>query len=182
MAYYVHMVHKRGFGVIIAPHRAAGIGLVEIIILIAIIALSLIGAGQFVAFMQRAGERAANQKTAVFLAEEGVEALVSLKLATWAGNVATLTPGTVYYVTRNGSGPYTWQVLSMDPGALYGLPGDFRRSFVLSRVYRDSSDNIASTGTEDVDMRQVIATVSWTERGQTQTFTASSYIANINRN
>ncbi|MEK7066025.1 MAG: hypothetical protein AAB965_00445, partial [Patescibacteria group bacterium] len=59
------------------------------------------------------------------------------------------------------------------------IDGDFDRTFVLSNVYRNSSDSIASSGTLDSGTKKLVVSVSYRTLLGTTTKTMSTYITNL---
>lgn len=138
--------------------RKGGMSLVEIIIGTALIVSALIGLFGAFSFYLRAGFRNTDALQAVFLAEEGVEAMTLLRDESWS-NLSTLTTGTWYGLQWNGAKwVATTTVLLID--------GVFSRTFLLDGVYRRDFDKdiIASTSpgakTLDPNIKRVTVRVS----------------------
>ena len=107
-----------------------------------------------------------------YLAEEGIEAIKFLRSSSWGNSIATLTPGTAYSVTFNGT---TWQTATSN----FWIDG-FDRRITLRAVYRDGNDDIVSSpGTLDLNTLLVTSSVSWLSVGATTTKSISTYITNL---
>ena len=106
-----------------------------------------------------------------FLLEEGAEAVKVLRDNGWSG-ISSLAAGTTYYPTYS-SGAWTL--------ATTGTPiGIFTRTVVIANVNRDNTtQDIASVGTNDPGTRLATVTVSWLEGGTTVTKTLSFYIIDV---
>ena len=131
-----------------------GFGLIEIVVVTALVSVA------FFAFLQAGIAalkllRAADTRLkATLLAEEGLEAVRSLRDESWTVNIAPLTNETPYYpIIENGK----WKLIAMPPPL---IDGQFTRFVLFSTVNRDSEDDIALTGTLDPDARRVTARVT----------------------
>jgi Tfp pilus assembly protein PilV len=149
-----------------------GLTLVEVVIASAIIlaaVLSLLGVHSL--YLKIALSSGQTVK-ATYLLEESLEAVRFLRDSSWDANIATLTLGTNYGVVWNGA---LWQLNSSNKWV-----DNFERTVTLSAVYRDSSDDIVSSGgTLDTDTKLVVASVSWQSAGATTTRSISTYITNL---
>lgn len=119
-----------------------GVSLVEVVIGTALILLSLTGLSGAYSFYLKAGLRATDSVKAVFLLEEGIEAMVLLRDSAWS-NLSSLSAGTPYFFLWNGSG---W-VTSLSPATIDGV---FTRTVTLYPAYRRDNDKdiVASTSPE----------------------------------
>ncbi len=151
-----------------------GISLIEVIIASAVISLSIIYIanlyGGFVALST--GNTAKIQ--AVFLLDEGVEAIKTMRGEKWS-NIASTTVGTTYYLYWNTD---KWRATT----TASTIDGMFTRTFTSQSVYRDASTfNIQTDGSGVIDSgsRKVDITVSWLDKGTTTTRTTSMYIFNL---
>ena len=109
-----------------------------------------------------------------FLAEESLEAMRFLRDKSWSANIASLTPGQDYFLYWNGS---TWSATTTTQ-----TPSGFWRTIKVENVYRDSGDNISSSGTLDPGTKLVTASVSWSLKGATTTKQFQTYLANVFNN
>lgn len=153
-----------------------GFGVVEIVVVVAMLGIILASVTQAALITSRLAQRSAREAQAVSLAEEAVEAMRTLRNASWTTYISPLTNGTTYYVTLNGT---QWSLSTTDPGAIYG---QYNRTVVTSAVYRDSGNNISSAGTLDPDTRKVVVTVTWVHRGETRNITLETYLTNYHNN
>jgi len=146
--------------------------LVEVLIGSAIIASVLVLlAGSLVRFNLLAVDNL-RRTQAAFLASEGLEAVRSLRDTSWTEAVATLNPGTEYYL-----------VWASDHWALDITPtlidNRFDRTVSVAAVSRDANYDIAATGTLDPDLWLVTASVSWPTGRGTTTKQLSAYLTNL---
>ena len=139
----------------IKDKRNQGFGLVEIIVVTAMIS------GVFFAFSQAQvvsvkllrGEK--EYLEATLLAQEALEAVRSVRDESWTLNIATLANGATYYpVVQNGK----WALTITSPGL---INGKYTREIIFSEVYRNTQDKIAVSGTLDANTKLVTAKVSW---------------------
>lgn len=109
---------------------------------------------------------------ATFLAEEGVEAVRSIRDQSWDQITALLT-GVDYWLVWTGSG--------FEATTTSGyIDGIYDRRAVFDEVQRNSSSDIVlSGGTADPDTRKVTVTVSWREKNATTTKVISTYLTNL---
>lgn len=154
-----------------------GFGMLEIVIGTALIFISMFGlvAVSGAAF-KAAGNTTRNIQTA-FLLEEGLEAMRFLRDSGWNVNIVPLSTGALYYLNFSGG---EWEATS---SPIFEIDGVFERTFVLGNVYRNTEDDIVSSGgTLDANTKKITFSVSWSLRGATTTKTLSTYIANLYNN
>jgi Tfp pilus assembly protein PilV len=153
-----------------------GSGLVEILVAIFIFSIIL---GSLITisntYLSNSGE---NLKIArgAYLAEEGIEALKTMRDKDWA-NVTALNTGTNYYLyfDTSSSTNYMWKATT----TASVIDSIFKRTFTLSAVYRDSNGRIQQSGTLDANTKLVSVSVSWPTKNATTTKSLSTYIADI---
>ena len=148
-----------------------GLSVVEVVIGAAIILVTVSATALAFQAIVRSAALANHITAAAFLLEEGVEATKVIRGAGWT-NVSGLTHGTAYTLVFSG-GTWTTQLSHQY------IDGLFDRTIVVSNVYRDSGDNIASSGTLDADSKKITVTVAWREREATTTKTISTYVTNF---
>ena len=113
-----------------------------------------------------------------YFLEEGIEAVKLMRDAGWTTNIATLTPGTTYYLYWNGS---MWTATT----TVQVLENTYTRSFVIANVARDANDNIVSSGgTNDPGTKMVTLNISWMRYGNKGITSDSiqTYITNLLNN
>lgn len=150
-----------------------GIGIVEIIVVIAIITGSFFAISQLSSMYVFYASSGIDHDNAVSLAAEGIEATRALRDYSWSLNVATKSIGAVYYITVSDS---NWVIATSSPGL---INDKFDRTIVFNRVYRDANDDIASSGTEDVSIRKVVSTVSWSDRVGSKSVSLNTYLSDF---
>ena len=148
-----------------------GFGLIEIIISITLISVSLFAFATVSRIAFRAVLESSDRQRGGFLLEEGFESIKTMRDDGWA-NISSLTLDMSYHLIFSEG---TWSATISSQL----IDGIFTRTFILREVFRDTSDNIASSGTSDPDTRRMEIEVTWEERGDERTMSAVSYITNI---
>lgn len=146
-----------------------GFGFVETLVAVGIVATVLVGLlGSFHGYV-RASLDLGDRVKANFLAEEGLEALRILRDEEWSA-ISSLS-GQTAYLSFDGS----WAATAT-PEYLDG----FARSFSISPVMRNGTDDIVeSGGTDDPYTKKATVQVAWSSRGATTTVSLSTYFADI---
>lgn len=144
--------------------------LVEVLVVVSIVTASLLVALNVTQKSIYLSRQSLNQSQVAFLLEEGAEAVRIIRDGAWT-NVSSLTNGTNYYPFFTGG---TWTLPTTS-----NTVGIFARKVVFSAVYRDSSQNIASSGTLDIQTKLVTVTVSWLDGSQTMSKTLQFYLSDI---
>lgn len=145
--------------------------MVEVLVAISIITVSVLVAMNVAQKSVYLFRQAFHTNQAAFLLEEGAEAVRIMRDDAWS-NISSLTVGTTYYPTFSGG---TW-LLSATPNTI----GIFTRTAIITSVNRDdSTQDIASVGTDDPKTKLVTLTVSWPEGGTTVIKTLKFYIIDI---
>jgi len=148
--------------------KHGGLGLIEAVIAVAIIGTALVATvGVFNLFL-RSALRTTPEIKGVFLLEEGLEAVRSIRDFGWSTEITPLALGTPYELVWSSG---RW-VLDSGPHPV----DDFTRGIVFSAVNRDTEGHIVeSGGTDDPNTREVTVTI--TRNGDTRT--VSMYITNV---
>lgn len=149
-----------------------GVGLIEILVAIAIIGLiltSLAGLGNFILKINQQNKQSV---IAAFLAQEAIEAIRAIKEENW-NLIANLTDSNPYHPIKAGS-PLKW-VLTAGAETINGLT----RQITVSPVYRDTNDNIiTSGGILDPETKKITAVVSWNDNGRNYQTPIVYYLTN----
>jgi len=149
-----------------------GLGMVEIIVVIAVITVSFTAVLQLFK-LQVQTERAKREEMAGYtLLSESLEAVRSIRDDAWS-NLSSLTIGAEYYPEISGN---SWVLSSIDPGAING----YSRWIVINSVNRDASDNIVSSpsGSLDSDTLEIVSYVEWQSNGTTTSRNLRTYLTN----
>lgn len=153
-----------------------GIGLVEILIVTAVLGVGLLAVISFLIYSRGVTFQVARTVEATSIAEEGIEAVRVMRDDGWTTNIATLdagTPATYYPVVSADK----WTLTTTDPGPINNL---YTRTVVVEQVGRDGADEILSSGgTIDPNTKKVTATVTWTENGRNKQVQLVAYITNL---
>lgn len=118
-----------------------GFSTVEIVIGAALVAVIVTGIASAWQFYLKLNGQSARASQAALLIEEGAEALQYIRDKSWAGNIGSLSLSETYYVIWNGS---DYIITSMPL-----VSNGYVRKVTFAAVNRDSSDNIAASGTLD---------------------------------
>lgn len=155
-----------------------GIALIEIIVGVAIIASSFLLLGNIGQLTLRLTDTSTERLQAVFLANEGIEAIRSIRDRGWAANIAPLGTSTTHYLLFD-SATNEWRATT----TAQTIDAVFTRSFTLPEVRRNANDDIvASGGTIDSNTRRIDMTVAWNNRGKTYSESISTYVTNLFNN
>ena len=150
-----------------------GFGLIEIIVAIAIASMVFFSIYELIAAATRLISDNAKKTEAVFVAEEGLEAVLSIRNNGWSAGIAPLAAETAYYPTLEGS---TWTLSATNPGPVQSV---FTRTVTFHTVYRDANDDISANGTADLNTRRVTVRVTWNQRGQIRSVELETYLTNF---
>jgi len=153
-----------------------GIGLVEIVVVIGIIALLFPAIFQLLSLSSKTIRAGTNKIEATYLAQEGIEATRTLRNKSWDSEIATLTNDTVYYPVISAN---RWTLSTINPGIIDGL---YTVTVVLSEVFRDGNDDIAADGTSDPNTKKILAKTTWIERETAKEVAIETYITNFLQN
>jgi len=156
--------------------KEKGVGLIEIIIVGAILAIAFIGIVSFLINSRGITFQNTRNTQATSLTEEAMEAVRSMRDESWATSIATLTSGTTYYPVISGN---KWTLDTTNPGPINGL---YTRTVVIEDINRDANDDIAGFGTADPNTKKVTAAVTWQENQVTKDVTLTTYITNFLEN
>lgn len=152
--------------------RSSGFGLIEIVVGSAVLSLSLLGISFYYQQALSVSQRTAHTVQGAFLMEEGIEIAKFFRDSAWE-NIANLTAGTPYYFSWTGS---TWATSTTNTF----VDGLFERTLVVENIYRDSNDDIVSSGgTLDPGTKKITVSVAWNEKGATTTKSVSTFFTDF---
>lgn len=143
--------------------------MIELIIVTAIITTALTGFLQAGILATRLLHSEKESLEATMLAQEGMEAVRSVRDESWTNNIAPLANGTTYYPIVINS---KWTLSASNPGLINGL---YTRHVTFDQVTRDSDDNIAPSGTVDANTKKVSVIVN----GGSQQVQIDAYLTNF---
>ncbi len=161
----------------IRPSSARGFSLVEGIVASAVTLVVILGIITVFSATIRAASTNVSRIQASFLQEEGIEVARILRDNSWSINVAAQSAGVPFYIAYDGT---TWKATTTPQY----IDGRFLRTITFDNVYRDatSKDIVTSGGTIDTDTKKVTASVAWSDRGATSTYSLQTYLANLFNN
>ena len=154
----------------------SGVGLVEIIIAVGIILIVFPAIFLVLLAATKSIHENIRNAEAVYFAEEGIEALRSIRNESWSANVSPLVIGTLYYPVISGN---EWALTTVNPGLINSF---YARTVTLGTVYRDADDTIAPSGTADTESRKATVSVTWQFGGTIKSVTLETYITNFLKN
>jgi len=157
-----------------------GFGMVEVIVVSAIAAISVVGFGAVARTSLALLREEKARMEASLLVEEGFEGVRALRDSSWTANVSTLANDTTYFLaTTTVSSLSTWVILTAPQPP---INGKYYRTLQFQAVNRDASDRIAAAGAADPGTRKLTVTVSWSSRNATSSVDSSGYITNFMQN
>ncbi|TSC83440.1 MAG: hypothetical protein G01um101417_595 [Parcubacteria group bacterium Gr01-1014_17] len=133
--------------------------MVEILVAVAVLLASFVSVLTAFQVAARHGRGTLEQVQGAALAEEGIEAMTSLRDTGWS-NLASLSAGTSYALYFDGT---QWKTTAT-PQIIDGV---FQRTVVVNDVYRRTSDKdiVASTSLDtkaiDAGTKKITVRVSW---------------------
>jgi len=151
-----------------------GVSLVEAVVAASIIAVGLMGVAAAYTAYVRSSAVAGKSAQAMYLADEGLEAVRIMRDTSWTASLGAFPMDTPrMFVHANG----TWTATSTPQPE---IDGTFFRTVTFSAVNRDASSRITTgAGTVDPNTRLVVVNVSWLGRSGTTTLSISSYVSNL---
>ncbi len=152
-----------------------GFGLVEVLVAVAIIAITSVSIFNVYTTYLRAELSNVKAVKAAFLMEEGLEVVRLLRDTSWSSSIAPVTASTTQYLNWTGA---AWQ-FTTTPQMIDVL---YARTVVFTSVYRDGNNRISATGTFDPNTRGFTVAVAWPDDNtalSTTTKQVSSYITNL---
>lgn len=155
--------------------RQRGFSLVETLVAFAIFATTIVGLLYVATRSLGVGRVALIQTRAHYVLEEGYEALRHMRDSNWS-NIANLTLDNEYSLEFKPSATSTWMATTSD-NLVDGL---FDRSFVVSQAFRDGSNKLSSSGSNEPDVRKIYLSVKYKNTsGATTTTSLTFYLANV---
>ena len=165
-------------GLMLRASSLTGFTLVEVLIAVSIIVIFIAALISTHTLYLSATFSGLNKVKAIFLAEEGVEAVKLLRDQKWTSSIAVLATGpTNYHYLSYDSSKSFWATSTVNTY----IDSIFERRYILEDVYRDDTtkDIVTSGGTLDPNARKLTMFVAWSEKGATTTKSIVTYITNI---
>src|SRR3972149_2077834 len=152
-----------------------GISVAEVVIAIAVVSTVFSAITQVSILALRASADRNTKAKALAIAQEGMEAVRSIRDASWTTNIAGLSFGATYYITASSS---QWALTQTNPGL---IENKFTRTVILDNVSRNINDDIVDTGgTNDIYTKKITVTVLWGSQGKNMKLVG--YIMDILKN
>ena len=159
----------------IKKNKQNGAGAIEVIVGLSIVLIGIFSLLRTYNYYLKFGLSHKYDVQAGLLLEEGVEAVKIIRNISWNSRISTLTPGTSYHLAFVNS---LWTSTTTNKY----IDGIFDRTFVLSDVYRDLSDDISDSGTLDLNTKKVVVSIAYRNGLATTTKSISAYITNLFNN
>jgi type II secretory pathway pseudopilin PulG len=154
-------------------NKCAGFTLVEVVLGTAIVLLVLVSLVAAYSLYLRVAFSNLHKTQAIFLSEEGIEAVKLMRDDSFDVRISPLNVGTNYFLSFSNGKWGTTTTNGM-------ISGNFLRHFTVESVMRDSQSNIVSSGgTIDPDTKKITVFVEWREQNSTTTKAVSTYITNL---
>ena len=154
-----------------------GFSLIEIVLGIGMLTVSMVSITSYYKKVLDVSNDTTRHIQSGFLLEEGLESVKMLRDQSWTTKIAALSTTTSYYLYWSGA---QWTATT-SPQLIENA---FVRSFQLTDVKRDASDNIANVGTYDPGTKKLTVYVAWSHKGtkNVATDTAETYVTNLFNN
>lgn len=148
---------------------------VEILVVIAVIALALASLSKLVSFSLDVSYLSGQNTQAGALAQEEMEALRNFRDGTaWNNGLGAVTVGTDYYLKKSTDNPPQWQLIQGQETI-----NNFTRKSIFSSVQRDANGNIvAAGGVIDPETKKAVISVLWQDRGRPHQISVDTYFTN----
>ena len=152
-----------------------GISIIEILVVIAVMAITLTSLLGLASFSLSATSLMRQTVRANTIAQETAEAVRNFRdNSAWNINgLGILKVDTSYHPEKTTDVPPKWKLVEGEENL-----NNFTRKVVFKTVYRDGDDNIAESGAEDPDTKKAMMTVSWQEKGRTHQVEIITYLTN----
>src|SRR3989338_2601943 len=139
--------------------KNSGLGLVEMVIVVALIATAFTALFQFV-LLERSTKSVAREELAAYtILREALEAVRGVRDAAYWDAFDDFALSTPFYPEVIGD---QWQLSAENPGDI----GIYTRWIAFNEVRRDGNDNVVeSGGSVDTDSRRATSYVTWTTVG-----------------
>lgn len=143
-------------------------------IAVAIAVMFFLAIYEMILFANKITANSLRRVEAVNFAQEGIEAVRTIRDESWSTNLAGVALDTNYYLLISGG---KWTLTQTAQPALNGI---FTRTVKFYSVNRDVNGNIVSSGgVLDSKTKRAVSTVSWTERGTSYNVSLETYITNF---
>ncbi len=154
-----------------------GFSLIEIVLGISMLTVSLVSITAYYKKVLDVSNDTTRHIQSGFLLEEGLESVKMLRDQSWTTKIAALSTTTSYFLYWSGT---QWTATTSSQL----VENTFVRSFQLTDVKRDASDNIANAGTYDPGTKKLTVYVAWSHKGtkSVATDTAETYVTNLFNN
>jgi Tfp pilus assembly protein PilV len=154
-------------------NKNKGLSLIEVVIGAGIIGASVVTVISIYGTLTRMSYDNTARIQAAMLAEEGIEAVKTMRDSGWDSNIGTLTNGSTYRLAYSSG---AWHSTT----SAVWIDSKFERTFTVSSVARDGSSNIVTSGgTTDTGTKLVNVSVAWSDGRATTTKSLQTYIFDI---
>lgn len=161
-----------------------GLSIIELIIAIFILGSVMVAFFEMAIFSYKILKQNKNKIKAAYWAEEGVEAVRSIRdKISWSDDLdgkiglGEVDTDTIYYLIISGD---EWQLTTVNPGPLEEM---FQRKITFNYVSRDPAngdiEDIYNPINDDGDSRKVNLEINWLEGSQYENLILVTYITNF---
>lgn len=140
---------------------------------IAVFAIFFVSIYQALLFYNKSMKGAVKKVTAIYLAQEGIEAVRSLRNKSWDTNIITLNEAITYYPILAGG---EWTLSTTNPGPIDGV---YSRTVVVDKVFRNGLDDIDTAGSEDTNTKKLQVKIAWNEPAGSKEIIVETYLTNF---
>lgn len=166
--------------------KQKGFNIIELIIAIFILGIVIVGFYEVAVLSLKILQESEHEMRAVYLAEEGVEAVRSIRdTITWIdsddGEIGLgeldIDVADTYYPIISGE---KWELSFIDPGVIEGI---FNRKIVFEKISRDPAtgeiEAVYDEGHKDADSLKLSVVVNWMEKNVSKDITLVTLITNF---
>lgn len=154
-------------------HNQRGSLIIEVLVSISMAVVFTLAIGSLVAVNNRLTTIARHDARGLSLAKESMEQLFAVKQHSWA-SIGNLSAGT-YIVVEQGN---TFQLQADASPSGEALTDGFFRTIEVWPAYRGADGRLGLSGQPDPNVRRVVVTVTWLERGANRNVQLEGYITN----
>lgn len=163
--------------------KQKGVFVIELAVAVAIVAILFVSVLGLGTFSLRASQAGRQHLQAIAVGQEMLESLRNYRDSiSWSNNdlaneydgLGVVATGSAFHLEKSANTPPKWKLLTGSETV-----NGFVRQVVIENVYRDSNDDIVSSGgANDPSTKRAVVTVTWTSNGQAREFKVETYLTN----
>lgn len=148
--------------------------MLEIVVAIGSVAIIVVSMAELSQILLRASKITSRKNEAVFLVQEGAEAMRFLRDKSWQNNIAAKSTSTQYFLIFQSN---QYGLTSTEPALINNI---FNRTIRFTDVKRNANWDIASTGgTADTSTKKITIDASWKNGNATTTERLELLLTNL---